>query len=153
MYAEEHLKAEIDLENLQIKLRKWIIRKTPEPFAVPEAIDQCLSMGFVRDQLSDGRSYRLFNVIDGFNREALATDIDLSLPSERDVRGLNQIIEWYGKLLAIRSVNGRGYLGGTFLLFDGIITFFLVSMTNRHLRKFGYMCEMFLPVSVVWRHR
>lgn len=51
----------------------------------------------MHDQLSDGRSYRLFNVIDvidDFNREALAIDIDLSLPSERVIRALDQIIEW-----------------------------------------------------------
>ena len=67
-----------------------------QPLAVPEAINQCWSMDFMHDQLSDGRSYRLFNVIDDFNREALAIDIDLSLPSERVVRSLDQIIEWRG---------------------------------------------------------
>jgi putative transposase len=33
-------------------------------------------MDFVHDQLSDGRSIRLFNVIDDFNREALAIRSD-----------------------------------------------------------------------------
>lgn len=65
----------------------------------------------MHDQLSDGRSYRLFNVIDDFNREALSIDIDLSLPAERIVRSLNQIIEWRGKPLVIRSDNGPEYIG------------------------------------------
>ncbi len=53
-----------DLElNLRIKPRKRIVREKPEPLAVPEAINQCWSMDFMHDQLSDGRSYRLFNVI------------------------------------------------------------------------------------------
>ena len=69
----------------------------------------------MHDQLSDGRSYRLFNVIDDFNREALAIDIDLSLPSERVVRALDQIIEWRGKPLAIRSDNGPEYISSTFI--------------------------------------
>ena len=77
--------------------RKRIVREKPEPLAVPAAINQCWSMDFMHDQLSDGRSYRLFNVIDDFNREALAIDIDLSLPSERVVRALDQIIEWRGQ--------------------------------------------------------
>ena len=80
--------------NLRIKPRKRIIREKPAPLAVPETINQCWSMDFMHDQLSDGRSYRLLNVIDDFNREALAIDIDLSLPSERVVRALDQIIEW-----------------------------------------------------------
>jgi putative transposase len=46
-------------------------------------------MDFMRDQLVDGRSIRLFNVIDDFNREALAMEIDLSLPAERVIRALN----------------------------------------------------------------
>jgi putative transposase len=97
--------------NLRIKPRKRIVRKKPEPLAVPDAINQCWSMDFMHDQLSDGRSFRLFNVIDDFNREALAIDIDLSLPAERVVRALNQIIEWRGKPLAIRSDNGPEYIG------------------------------------------
>ena len=99
--------------NLRIKPRKRIVREKPEPLAVPAAINQCWSMDFMHDQLSDGRSYRLFNVIDDFNREALTIDIDLSLPAERVVRALDQVIEWRGKPLAIRSDNGPEYIGST----------------------------------------
>jgi putative transposase len=101
--------------NLRIKPRKRIVREKPEPLAVPGAINQCWSMDFMHDQLSDGRSFRLFNVIDDFNREALAIEIDLSLPAERVVRSLNQIIEWRGKPQAIRSDNGPEYISGTFI--------------------------------------
>ena len=72
-------------------------------------------MGFMHDKLEDGRSFRLFNVIDDFNREALAIDIDLSLPSERVIRSLDQIIEWRGKPQVIRSDNGPEYISGTFI--------------------------------------
>ena len=98
--------------NLRIKPRKRIVRERPEPLAVPETINQCWSMDFMHDQLSDGRSFRLFNVIDDFNREALAIDIDLSLPSERVIRALDQIIEWRGQPKAIRCDNGPEYLSG-----------------------------------------
>jgi len=70
-------------------------------------------MDFMHDQLFDGRSYRLFNVIDDFNREALAIDIDLSLPAERVVRVMDQVIEWRGKPPMIRSDNGPEYIGST----------------------------------------
>lgn len=62
-------------------------------------------MDFMHDQLSDGRNFRLFKVIDDCNREALAIDIDLSLPAECVVRSINQIIEWRVKPQLIRSDN------------------------------------------------
>lgn len=64
----------------------------------------------MHDQLIDGRTIRLFNVIDDFNREGLAIDIDFSLPSERVVRSLNQIIEWRGRPKRIRCDNGPEYI-------------------------------------------
>jgi len=103
---------ELELK-LRIKPRKRIVREKPEPLTVPESINQCWSMDFMHEQLSDGRSYRLFNVIDDFNREALAIDIDFSLPAVRVVRSLNQIIEWRGKPVSIRSDNGPEYISGT----------------------------------------
>ena len=99
--------------NLRIKPKKRIVREKPEPLAVPEAINQCWSMDFMHDQLSDGRSIRLFNLIDDFNREALAIDLDLSLPAERVVRSLEQVIEWRGKPASIRSDNGPEYISTT----------------------------------------
>jgi putative transposase len=70
-------------------------------------------MDFMHDQLADGRSIRVFNVIDDFNREALGIEVDFSLPSERVIRTLKQIIGWRGKPLAIRCDNGPEYLSAT----------------------------------------
>ncbi len=50
--------------NLRIKPHKRLKRERPEPLAVPKVINDCWSMDFMHDQLSDGRSCRLFNVID-----------------------------------------------------------------------------------------
>ena len=98
--------------NLRIKPRKRLIREVPEALSVPEGINQIWSMDFMHDQLQDGRSFRLFNVIDDFNREALGIEVDFSLPSERVIRALNQIIEWRGKPKAIRCDNGPEYVSG-----------------------------------------
>lgn len=96
--------------NMRIKPKKRLIRDKPETLAVPNAINECWSMDFMHDQLEDGRSYRLFNVLDDFNREGLAIEVDLSLPAERVVRALNQIIEWRGKPKQIRCDNGPEYI-------------------------------------------
>ena len=98
--------------NLRIKPHQRLVRETPQPLAVPEAINQVWSMDFMHDQLSDGRNFRLFNVIDDFNREGLAIDVDFSLPATRVIRSLEQIIEWRGKPVAIRCDNGPEYISG-----------------------------------------
>ncbi len=96
--------------NLRIKPKRRIIRSAPEPLAVPDEINECWSMDFMHHKLSDGRTFRLFNVIDDHNREGLAIDIDFSLPASRVVRSLDQIIEWRGKPKVIRSDNGPEYI-------------------------------------------
>ena len=92
--------------NLRIKPRKRLVRNKPEPLTVPQQSNQVWSMDFMHDQLEDGRSFRLFNVIDDFNREALGIEVDFSQPSQRVIRALKQIIAWRGKPDTIRCDNG-----------------------------------------------
>ena len=98
--------------NLRIKPRKRMVREKPATLAVPVASNEVWSMDFMHDQLSDGRCIRLFNVIDDFNREGLAIDVDFSLPAERVIRSLNQIIDWRGRPATIRCDNGPEYISG-----------------------------------------
>jgi putative transposase len=70
-------------------------------------------MDFMHDQLEDGRSIRLLNVIDDFNREALGIEVDFSLPSQRVIRVLEQIMQWRGKPQVIRCDNGPEYISAT----------------------------------------
>jgi putative transposase len=83
--------------NLRIKPKKRLVREKPAPLIQPESINHCWSMDFMHDQLSDGRSFRTFNVIDDFNREGLCIDLE-------------QVIEWRGKPKAIRCDNGPEYI-------------------------------------------
>ena len=96
--------------NLRIKPKKRMVRVKPEPLTVPDTTNQVWSMDFMHDQLEDGRTFRLFNVIDDFNREALGIEVDFSLPSERVIRSLEQIIEWRGKPGVLRCDNGPEYV-------------------------------------------
>jgi len=99
--------------NLRIKPRKRLVRAKPQPLTVPQKSNETWSMDFMHDQLSDGRSIRLFNVIDDFNREGLGIEVDFSLPSERVIRSLEQIIEWRGQPMRIRCDNGPEYVSTT----------------------------------------
>ena len=101
--------------NLRIKPRRRLKREKPEELAVPEAPNLIWSMDFMADRLVDGRQFRLLNVLDDFNRQGLGIEVDFSLPAERVVRSLNQIIEWRGKPLAIRVDNGPEYVSSTLM--------------------------------------
>jgi putative transposase len=46
----------------------------------------------MQNQLDDRRTFRVFNLIYDFNREAIGIKVDFSLPSYRVVCELNQII-------------------------------------------------------------
>jgi putative transposase len=96
--------------NLRIKPKKRLIRERPETLSVPKTINQCWSMDFMHDQLENGRPYRLFNVLDDFNREGLAIEVDFALPAARVIRALDQVIEWRGKPLQLRCDNGPEYI-------------------------------------------
>ena len=99
--------------NLRIKPRKRLKREKPEELCVPKEPNVTWSMDFMADRLADGRQFRLLNVLDDFNREGLGIEIDFSLPAERVVRALNQIIEWRGQPFAIRVDNGPEYISAT----------------------------------------
>lgn len=64
---------------MRIKFRERLIREKPEALTVPLEINQVWSMDFMHDQLEDGRTFRLLNVIDDDNREAIGMEADLSL--------------------------------------------------------------------------
>ena len=92
---------------------KRLERAKPEPLTVPASRDVVWSMDFMHDQLEDGRSIRLLNVIDDFNREALGIEVDFSLPAQRVIRVLEQIMQWRGKPQVIRCDNGPEYISAT----------------------------------------
>ena len=70
-------------------------------------------MDFMSDSLADGRTIRTFNIIDDYNREGLCIDVDLSMPSSRVIRSIEQVIEWRGKPKNIRGDNGPEYISAS----------------------------------------
>lgn len=85
----------------------------PVQLAVPAMANQCWSMDFMSDSLFCGRRFRTFNVVDDFNREVLAIEIDLSLPSLRVTRVLDRIAAWRGLPKKLRMDNGPEFISLT----------------------------------------
>lgn len=88
--------------------------RTPNPLSEPSRPNEVWSMDFMSDSLEDGRRIRVFNVIDDYNREALATEVSLSFPSAKVVRILEQLIEERGQPRMIRTDNGSEFTAHTY---------------------------------------
>jgi len=92
------------------KGKKRLPARILRPLETVTQINVSWSMDFMSDALRSGRKIRTFNLIDDFNREALAVEIDTSLPAERVIRVLNQVICWRGKPKRIRLDNGPEFI-------------------------------------------
>ena len=68
------------------------------------------SVDFMHDALVCGRRFRMFNVVDDFNREALSIEIDLNLPAQRVVRVLDRIAANRGYPAMLRLDNGPEFI-------------------------------------------
>jgi len=64
----------------------------------------------MRDTLYGGRRFRTLHILDEGGREGLAIEVDTSLPAERVVRVLEQVVAWRGQPQAIRLDNGPEFI-------------------------------------------
>ena len=96
--------------NLRVKPKKRLPSRHPQPLTQPETINSCWSLDFMSDSLENGRFFRIFNVLDDFNREALWIEIDLSLPATRVTRVLDRLAVWRGYPTQIRVDNGPEFI-------------------------------------------
>lgn len=96
--------------NIRRRYRKRLPARVKQALFRPEAINQVWSIDFMSDSLWDGRRFRLLNVIDDYNREVLAMEADLSLPTQRLIRLLEQLKQWRGLPQMIRVDNGPEFI-------------------------------------------
>ncbi len=61
------------------------------PMPAPQQLNDCWAMDFMSDVLSSNRTYRVLNIVDTLSREALASEVNTSLPSARVIRALKEI--------------------------------------------------------------
>jgi putative transposase len=96
--------------NIKRKGKRRLPARILQPLEVVQRINASWSMDFMTDSLLSGRKFRTLNLMDDYNREALAIEVDTSLPAERVIRVLEQVTEWRGKPARIRVDNGPEFI-------------------------------------------
>lgn len=96
------------------RTRRRLPDRAREALIVPDRPDQVWSADFMSDSLYRGPRFRTFNVIDDFNREAVAIEIDTSLTGHRLVRVFKQVEAERGLPDLLRVDNGPEFLGEAF---------------------------------------
>jgi len=90
---------------------------TRAPAAIPQGQNQRWSLDFVSDALSDGRRFRVLNIVDDFTRECLAAVVDTSLSGARVVRELTEVMARRGQPCMVVSDNGTELVSRAILRF------------------------------------
>ena len=93
------------------RTRQRVARDGRGRAAVPARPNQQWGVDFVSDALAWGRRIRLFTVVDIFTREALAIEVDTSLPGGRVVRVLERLVAERGAPDEIVLDNGPELAG------------------------------------------
>lgn len=96
--------------NIKRKGKRRLPARILKPLEAVHQINLSWSMDFMSDSLLSGRKFRTLNLMDDYNREALAIEVDTSLPAERVIRVLDQITGWRGKPKSIRVDNGPEFI-------------------------------------------
>jgi putative transposase len=97
---------------VRTKQRKKIGRRQRLPAPVATRANQCWSMDFVSDKLSDGRAFRILTIVDQFTRECVCLFADRSMSSAKVVEALKSAIEEYGaRPESITVDNGTEFTG------------------------------------------
>lgn len=96
--------------NIRRRAKKRLPQRVKQPLTIPLHANHTWSIDFMCDSLVDGRRFRVLNVMDDFNRESLALEVDTSLPSLRVKRVLERLIMQRSKPSVIRVDNGPEFV-------------------------------------------
>lgn len=96
--------------NKKKRTRKRIPARVKQPLIIPCAPNQTWSMDFMADSLVNGRRFRILNIIDDYNREALKIEPYFSITSTRVIRIIERVILENDKPKAIRVDNGPEFI-------------------------------------------
>jgi putative transposase len=100
-------------EGLQLprRRRKYLRSVRRQPLTPALGVNARWSMDFMSDAFSDGRKFRVLNVIDDFSRECLAIEVGASLPGIVVTRVLDRIAATRGYPAVIVTDNGPEFRG------------------------------------------
>lgn len=90
------------------------LKRIREELNVPKNINECWSMDMMSDALTSGRRFRILNVMDDHNREALTIEVGFSLCSNRVIEALERVIDHRGTPEVIRTDNGPEFTSHAF---------------------------------------
>ena len=96
--------------NLPRRRKQRVLTRPRLALAAPALLNQTWALDFMGDTLYDRRCYRVLNVLDEGNREALAIEIDTSLPSVRVIALLDQLVAMHGAPTMLRCGNGPEFI-------------------------------------------
>ena len=97
-------------QGLQVRTKKRKKLMRPRmPMAIPMVKDSRWSMDFVSDQLSNGRRFRVLNVVDDYTREMIGQLIAFSISGQRVACFLKQLVDQRGKPDQIICDNGTEF--------------------------------------------
>ena len=100
--------------NIRRRAKKRLPARAKQALFQPTSVNHVWSIDFMSDSLWDGRKYRLLNIIDDYNREVLAIEVDTSLPFTRVIRTLEQISCYRTLPQMIRVDNGPEFISDKF---------------------------------------
>lgn len=100
--------------NLPRRTRRRLPARVRVPLEAPAELNRTWTLDFMTDLLYDGRQFRTLNALDEGNREALAIEIGMSLPTTRVIAVLEDLIAWSGRPQTLRVDNGPEFLSSLF---------------------------------------
>ncbi|WP_262481815.1 DDE-type integrase/transposase/recombinase [Cellulophaga algicola] len=92
-----------------------MVKSIKQPLETPLTLNECWSMDFMSDALTDGRKLCVFNVLDDCNREVLAIDAGLSYPARAVIETLDNLKDEIGTPKYMRCDNSPEFTSKTFM--------------------------------------
>lgn len=100
--------------NRRRKTRRRIPARVKLPLVQPGKANQTWSMDFMSDVLVSKRKFRTLNIMDDYNRQAIAIEAGHSMPAIRVIQLVEQTIREQGKPEIIRVDNGPEFISREF---------------------------------------
>ncbi len=96
--------------NTRKRTRKRLPARIKTPLIIPQQPNDTWSMDFMHDTLMNGRKFRVLNIIDDYNREALKIEPYFSIGSNLVIKILERLLLERGKPKVIRVDNGPEFI-------------------------------------------